>query len=553
MNGPAITVKDVWRGALPEGTELLAGGGGLERRVEWACALRTRPPAFDAVKGGEIAFVPVRSIKMLDERLDLTQVMTSFAEKGGVAVAVLGDSSAESIEIADRLVMPLLRLPDSVHIADAHHSCVRFILDQRALLHERAQELQSVLMQLALSGAGAGVIVERLADVTGLDAAWLDAHGAVRHAAGADPEGATAVATVQAPALRRWGDTVASLAADPQVREFDSDDGGPGLLASPIPGRQGVAGYVAVVGPPARLDQVARMATSRAASACAIELDRERAVSETRDRLEGEFIESLLAGSYTSEDAALERAQRLGFDLSRPFAVVSARGSRNDSGFEDAALRAVRNLLALRGVSALISGHSGAVCLILMLEAFDETSLGRLVETILNECARVTVDSGTSLGVGRPHTGVVGIRSSFREAEQALAMGRRVVGPGRVVSFADLGLHRLLFAVSTHPEVADFYDDTVGSLVEYDRRTGADLMATLDAFFVSLGSPTETAQRMHLHRNTVLYRLRRIEEIGGLKLDDAGTRLNLQLCLRIRDVLHVSDQRLATSTARAAG
>lgn len=552
MSGPAITVKDVWRGALPEGTELLAGGGGLERRVEWACALRTRPPAFDAVKGGEIAFVPVRSIKMLDERLDLSQVMTSFAEKGGVAIAVLGDASAESIDVADRLVMPLLRLPDAMHIADAHHACVRFILDQRALLHERAQELQTVLMQLALSGAGAPVMVDRLAEVTRLDAVWLDAQGSVCHASGAHAEAASQAAAAQAPALRRWGDTIAMLAADPPVREFDTEGADTAVLASPIPGRQGVAGYVAVVGPPLQLDQVARMATSRAASACAIELDRERAVTETRDRLEGEFIESLLAGSYTSEDAALERAQRLGLDLSRPFAVVSARGSRPDSGFEDAALRAVRNLVAHRGVSALISGHAGAVCLILMLETFDETSLGRLVETILSECARATQDSGTSLGVGRPHTGVVGIRASFREAEQALAMGRRVVGPGRVVSFADLGLHRLLFAVSSQPELADFYEDTVGPLVDYDRRTGADLMATLDAFFAALGSPTETAQRMHLHRNTVLYRLRRVEEIGHLKLDDAATRLNLQLCLRIRDVLHVSDQRAVGSTTRAA-
>src|SRR5213593_443288 len=99
MKAPTVTVKDVWRGGLPEGTELLAGGAGLERRVDWACALRTRAPAFETVKGG-------------------------------VAVAVLGDVSPDSIEVADRLVMPLLRLPDSVHIADAHHGCVRFILDQ---------------------------------------------------------------------------------------------------------------------------------------------------------------------------------------------------------------------------------------------------------------------------------------------------------------------------------------------------------------------------------------------------------------------------------------
>ena len=552
MSGPAITVKDVWRGVLPEGTELIAGGSGLERRVEWACALRTRPPAFDAVKGGEIAFVPVRSIKMLDERLDLPQVMTSFAEKGGVAVAVLGDATPESIDVADRLVMPLLRLPDSVHIADAHHACVRFILDQRALLHERAQELQTALMELALGGAGAAAIVERVAEITGLAGIWLDAHGAIRHTVGDESSDAARIAREQSGALRRWGDTIAVLAADPPVREFDSGAAGMSLLASPIPGRQGVGGYVAVVGPVSQLDQLARMAVSRAASACAIELDRERAVTETRDRLEGEFIESLLSGTYTSEDGALERARRLGVDLAAPYAVISVRGGRSDPSFENASLRAVRSLVTHRKLLALVSTHAAAVCVILLLEGGDEASTARVVESIRAECERVTADPATSLGVGRPHAGVAGVRLSFREAEQALAMGRRVLGPGRAVSFADLGLHRLLFAVANQPELSDFYQDTVGALLAYDSRTGGDLMATLDAFFACHGSPTETAQRMHLHRNTVLYRLRRIEEIGGLKLDDAGTRLNLHLCLRIGDVLHVSEQRPRGREARAA-
>ena len=48
---------------------------------------------------------------------------------------------------------------------------------------------------------------------------------------------------------------------------------------------------------------------------------------------------------------------------------------------------------------------------------------------------------------------------------------------------------------------------------------------------------TEIAGLLHLHRNTVLYRLRRIEEIGRLDLDNPDTRLNLQLSLRVREVL----------------
>ena len=179
-----ITVMDLWRGALPAGTDLLGGRAGLERQVDWATSLRSRPPAFEAIKGGEIAFIAVRSIKLLDERLDLTRVLESFAEKGGVAAAVVGDVAAASIELADRLMLPLLLLPEQVHLADVHQATTRFILDQRTALHDRAQELQSELMELALNGAGPAGIVDRLAELLELATAWQDESGELRHEAG---------------------------------------------------------------------------------------------------------------------------------------------------------------------------------------------------------------------------------------------------------------------------------------------------------------------------------------------------------------------------------
>ena len=119
-----ITVKDVWRGALPAGTELVVGHAGLERQVDWATSLRTRPPAFEAVKGGELAFIAVRSIRLLDERLDLLRVLESFAEKGGVAAAVVGEVGPDSVAAADRLRLPLLRLPEPCHLADVARSAI---------------------------------------------------------------------------------------------------------------------------------------------------------------------------------------------------------------------------------------------------------------------------------------------------------------------------------------------------------------------------------------------------------------------------------------------
>ena len=62
-------------------------------------------------------------------------------------------------------------------------------------------------------------------------------------------------------------------------------------------------------------------------------------------------------------------------------------------------------------------------------------------------------------------------------------------------------------------------------------------MPTLDAYVAAGNSPSETAARLHLHRNTVLYRLRRIRALLGRDPDDPEQRLGLQLALRARLVL----------------
>ena len=537
-----ITVKDVWRGTLPPQTELLAGGAGLERRVEWATALRTRPPAFETIKGGEMAFIQVRSIRMIDERLDLAQVMQSFAEKGGVAVAVVGAASAEAIAIAERMMLPLLRLPDSSHIADVQQETVRFILDQRTLLHERQQELHTQLMALALTGAGTAAIVERLSGITGHAAAWQSPDGEVRHISTAgDSDGLAAALGRGIADIRRWAEATPVLAADPPVHEFKLAGRGAARLVAPVPVRDGIGGFISLVATESELDQLGRLAVARAASACAIELDRERAVLQARDELEGEFLESLLTGTYSSEDAVRHRAERLGFDLGASSVVMVVRAESPPeliTRFRREQLRVgAQGWIRRRAPAALAALHNGGVAAVLPVAGGDESpELRRLAADLRLECAGAA-GSAVSVGVGRPKPGIGGVRTSYREAEQALSMGARLFGGERVVTFSDLGLHRLLFAMEGHAELRDFYEDEVSALVAYDKRTGAGLMATLDAFFRCHGSPTEIDQVLHLHRNTVLYRLRRIEEIGRLRLDDADTRLNLHLCLKVREVL----------------
>jgi hypothetical protein len=74
---------------------------------------------------------------------------------------------------------------------------------------------------------------------------------------------------------------------------------------------------------------------------------------------------------------------------------------------------------------------------------------------------------------------------------------------------------------------------TLAPLISADTHHGDALIATLDAWFATHGNLTEAARRLALHRNTLMYRLNRIEELLGKSLGDPDVRLALQLALKL--------------------
>ncbi|HEY6406351.1 MAG TPA: helix-turn-helix domain-containing protein, partial [Ktedonobacteraceae bacterium] len=113
----------------------------------------------------------------------------------------------------------------------------------------------------------------------------------------------------------------------------------------------------------------------------------------------------------------------------------------------------------------------------------------------------------------------------------------RLFGEHKLHSFTHLGVYRLLFHLVGQNELNDFYQETLGPLLNADTRGDGALINTLDAYFRCNGNLSETARSMHLHRNSLLYRLGRIEEVLNQSLDDSELRLSLQIALKIRHLL----------------
>ena len=94
-----------------------------------------------------------------------------------------------------------------------------------------------------------------------------------------------------------------------------------------------------------------------------------------------------------------------------------------------------------------------------------------------------------------------------------------------------------IYTAVTYAHDAAELQRTLGALLDYDHKQNADLIKTLEAFFECHGNLSQTAEALIVHRNTLLYRMSRINEIAQIDLERPEIRLGLHLALAIRRLL----------------
>lgn len=134
---------------------------------------------------------------------------------------------------------------------------------------------------------------------------------------------------------------------------------------------------------------------------------------------------------------------------------------------------------------------------------------------------------GARAAIGLPAVGVAGFRRTHRQAQAAREIA--LAGDDRVVAYGDPGVALVSMLARDLPDLREWVPDVLGALA-VDSESNQRLRETLLAFLESGGSTKLTAERMHLHRNTVRYRLDRSVELLGRDLDTA--RIDLEVALR---------------------
>src|SRR5436190_11600457 len=162
----SASVRNILTLLASRDAQLVAGAGGLERRVTWSSRMRARLPAFESVHGGELALLALSQLRRLDETLP--HLLKSLHQEGVAAVAVAAPSleslDNEACTIADQLHFPLILLPPSASLEVIEREVITFVVSFRGEIERKASEVSHQLMQLSIQGAGIKGICEQLAN-----------------------------------------------------------------------------------------------------------------------------------------------------------------------------------------------------------------------------------------------------------------------------------------------------------------------------------------------------------------------------------------------------
>lgn len=247
-------------------------------------------------------------------------------------------------------------------------------------------------------------------------------------------------------------------------------------------------------------------------------LARERAVRETERRVAGEAVSLVLAGQW---DAAAARLQSYGLNPQRPMLAISCVVPAGEPSLARA--ERWRESSRLDGVIARQGDE-----LLLILDAQRAQNCGGPVQVASSLAATI---GALATGAGGLAGDVTGLRRSIVQAQQAGALARRA-GGGAVLSHQQQGHHAFLLALQDHDVLSTFRETVLADLESYDTAHASGLVDTLAAFLNCGGHWQQTADALHLHVNTVRYRLEKVEKLTGKYLNVTGDRVDLWLALQ---------------------
>jgi purine catabolism regulator len=493
--------------------ELVGGASGLDRPIAWAHVAEVSDPT-PWLEGGELILTTGLGMTAApEEQLAYLSRLRSAQVAG---IVVVSDSappiSGAMIAAADEQGLPLLTtmlkqpfqaIGKLVYAANSSAEAERLVEHLR---------IYGVLRTAATETIAAAQLVQRLGDLTRTSLAVVRQDGRPQFGAGNAhhrwPEAAVALEELSGSARRG---TYARLTSD--------DGAPPGFVvqvSAPTPSR--VFLIVEGADPGSTPDLVA---VHHIATVVGTQVVAQRAERAVRQRVGADLLRELIDGyvgpSVTGRLSALELPDD-------PLVVLYVRPRQRES---DVSAERLHDVLLDHDMPALVGSQLGDVVAVLPAD-HEPASMARGLRRLATDA----LEQPCAVSAGTPGD-CAHIRTSFQQA--VVTIEHAELASDGIATFGRID-EPLAWMMADPARTELLVAQTIAPLIAYDREHRSELVLTLSVYLRATASPSQAADALHVHRNTLSYRLRRIEELTGRSLASMDDRFELWLGLRAQEL-----------------
>lgn len=547
-----ITVEDMLKLEVMEDCKIVAGFKGIRNTIS-KVNIMADPDIIDWVQEGEFLLTTAYSFKKDDAEEQKRLIKECSRKKlAGIGIKIypyLDSLPEEVINLADHLDFPIIDIYYSIPLSNIMTEALKEIFNKQASLLERIEKVHEEYMNAMLEGNGIGelalIVSENIKNPVYLSLDFCNEN--VEIFDGVDED----IKEFFRKDIKKFYEPISTRSSLKRLEESKVLINGKYIkrMIMPIIVKDNIYGHIFTWAINTPLGGFDLSILESASTAIALGVLQELSVKEVEIRYRSEFFEDLISTDLKRKKKALERAHffNLNYNDIYIIEVMSFKFILNKGeeffvdyvqDYVNKVVSIIEDIISNLELHGIVASKMSGIQILLGFEkqGTEQDKLKEFNDLLERELSKKFENMEFKIGVGRAYKGLEDVNKSFSDALKTIRTGK-VLTDKRVVTYDELGIFKILCQDFLTEELEDFYNGTLKSLADYDEKKSTELVKTLESYFEHNGNLKKMSDALYTHYNTILYRINRINEITGMNLDDPNDRLNLEIALKIKELL----------------
>lgn len=537
----SITVREILDLKEWGNCRIIAGHEGLDRKISCVDAMEV-PNIIPWLRKDELLITTAYAIKDNEEALlDILQALEKN-ESSGIALKTrfLGTITDKIKAEADRLRIPLIEIPKETPSIDLINPLMKRIVNIQNQKLEFNKDVNERFLAVQIEGGSFEEIGSILGELLDCKIIVTDGRKNVIYCFPEVLEEEGIWITENGYGKKTIGDCLLDCkeAYADQITETLID--GLEIWMHAVYIKKQCKGYLYVIGNEGQFNEMNRIAVHQAAVYLALEFSKQGLKEQKEYYQDNNFFLDLINANITLEEDAVRRAGGLRWpvfpyhmavsDIDGFERIIRGKSEEEVQVVKEELMQIHRDVLRKDQSCFFVGNKSDSFHCLFTRQADKEIIKNCLTE--IQEQAFKSFGVRMTAGVSREINHYYDFEKAYTETRMAIDIGKKTKEK-KVCFIEDLRMEEAFSEMAKMQIFQEFVTDTLQILEDYDKEHGSRLLETLAVLTENLGAKQETADALYLHRNTLSYRIRQIEQLTGYDLSDSKVLFRLQLAIKV--------------------